>query len=340
MDEEIFHFAAPREERALSKEGPLRDMLFDGTASDLVRLFAVPVPLQHTTSPSEAWQMTAPDGDNALTLLKLPADIHYLIFDALEFIDDVVCLGLTNRTFVCVGEEVKPDEYPAGLFSAEEIDELRPFRTNLRHDGGGWYVLCNTPLALSHFADDSVSTIDDFVDPMDEAWRLLQRCKSLGESKDPAVAARGWWIMPRESTFFPRDQPWILRNLTTKEFVRAEAIAIKPEYVRGPDILVVGFGEVIMFRTCWSSARSNVYLANNTKYGRPWGVWAGHRLDITTRARHESGKDSAEWRDVSDEVARELAEIWHHRFGADIREDLAYWYSRRPNREHFDTRPP
>ncbi|KAI2626770.1 hypothetical protein GGR54DRAFT_485592 [Hypoxylon sp. NC1633] len=360
---ETFHFVAPRERIALPDKGTLRNLLFGGKADKLVDLLAVPVRPQYRPSTFQAQQRKARDSDDALTLSDLPTEIHYLIFDHLEFIEDTICLGLANSHFwtlargyvdsyymsflgtwsgkniVCVGEKVEPDDYPPGLFSAEELDALRPLRTNLLRSDGRWeHVQCNTPFALSHFADSSVSDIIDFIDPRNEAWRLREHCKSLGKSKDPVFAARGHFILPNESTYFPRDQPWILRNLTTKEFVRSEAIAIKPEYVRGPDILLVGFGEVVMLRTCWSSSESDVLL--NDTPGPPRGVWAGHRFDITTLARHERESDGAGWSDVSDEIASEIAEVWSNEYNIDIREGLLYWYQRRPNRLFHDTTPP
>ena len=88
-----------------------------------------------------------------------------------------------------------------------------------------------------------------------------------------------------QSTYFPKDQPWILRNLTTKEFVRAEAIALKPEFIDGPEIKRVGFGEVVMSRICWSKPSSSTGMDESIDIVR--GVWAGHCFDITTLARHE-----------------------------------------------------
>ncbi len=77
---------------------------------------------------------------------------------------------------------------------------------------------------------------------------------------------------------------------------------------------------MVMLRTCWSSAPSNVRINNTT--GPPRAVWVGHRFDVTTLARHEGDIDSAGWTDVSDEVAREISEAWHYEFGADICEHL------------------
>ncbi|KAI1291221.1 hypothetical protein F5Y03DRAFT_388580 [Xylaria venustula] len=320
---------------ALPQRGTLREMLFGGTASQLVPLLAVPVRPQRPPPTLQAQQ--GRQGNNALSFSNLPTEIHCLVLDYIECIEDVICLGLANEYFwtlaqphlddyymsflgtwsgkniVCVGDEVGPDDYPAHLFSAEELDTLRPLRNNVLRGDPKWpYVQCNTPFALSHFADPSVSDVQDLIDPRTEAWRLLWHCKSLGKGKDPAFAARGHRIIPEASTYFPENQPWILRNLTTKEFVRPGPIAIKPEYIHGTHILVVSFGKVVMLRTCWSSAPSN----------------AGHRFDITTLARHEGN------------VAKEISEAWHYEFGADIREHLMFWYAKRPNKGFFDDTPP
>ncbi|KAI0550305.1 hypothetical protein F4679DRAFT_542870 [Xylaria curta] len=337
-EEEIFHFVAPRDDMALPQRGTLREMLFCGRASKLVPLLAVPV------RPQRPLPTLGHQTDNALTFSNLPTDIHDLVFDHTEFIEDVICLGLTNEYFltlarrhldnffmsllgtwsgmniVCVGDDVEPDDYPARLFSTEELDALRPLRTDVWRGNPPWYCQCNTPFALSHFAEASVSDIEDFVDPRTKARDLLRYCESQGTGKDPTFAARGWRIIPEASTYFPEDQLWILRNLTTKEFVRPEPIAIKPEYIHGNNISVIGFGQVVMLRTCWSSAPSNVRI-NNT-IGPPRGVWAGHRFDITTLAEHEAGIDSAEWTDVSDEVAREISDAWRYEFGTDVCEAL------------------
>jgi hypothetical protein len=49
------------------------------------------------------------------------------------------------------------------------------------------------------------------------------------------------------------------------------------------------------------------------------GVWAGHRFDITTLARHVEETKGGEWRDVSEEVARKIAVIWENEYGPDWR---------------------
>lgn len=113
-------------------------------------------------------------------------------------------------------------------------------------------------------------------------------------------------------------------KLDNERFVRSEAIALKPEFIHGPSIDVLGFGEVVMSRICWSTS-SYVSMHDTSNISR--GVWAGHCFDITTLARHADEMQGAEWRDVSEEVASEIAGIWEAEYGRDWRETVCKdWY--------------
>ena len=99
------------------------------------------------------------------------------------------------------------------------------------------------------------------------------------------------------SNFYPEYQPWILRNLTTQEYVRSEAIAIRPKYIHGPNIDFLGFGEVVVLRTCWSTSEVGTVKSIPEMHRGPW---AGHRFDITTLDRHRlSTLGQLQWKDVS-----------------------------------------
>ena len=84
---------------------------------------------------------------------------------------------------------------------------------------------------------------------------------------------------------YPENEPWILRNLTTREFMRVDAISLRSDFIHGPDIDVLGFGHVLRVRSSWIEAGSTRDL-NLTSLGIT--VWAGHRSDITTLGRHRS----------------------------------------------------
>ncbi|KAK0724260.1 hypothetical protein B0H67DRAFT_550078 [Lasiosphaeris hirsuta] len=283
--------------------------------------------------------------DRPVTFSTLPPQVHRLIFTYIEDIEDVFRLGLANRYFwsigrermhdyyssflgrwaneniVCVGEDVKPGGYPPGLFSAAELDVLRQKTSDIPYD---WdddlgMPFANEPFTLHHFTFPSISATEQDICLSSKSWALVGHLSDLGMSKDPAFGCTCSEMLVKEEIYFPQDQQWILRNLTTKQFVRSEAIALKPGFIHGPSISVLGFGEVAMSRICWSTS-SFTSMSDTANISR--GVWAGHRLDITTLARHRDETNEVGWSDVSGQMAREIAVIWESEYGADWRETL------------------
>ncbi|KAI1113548.1 hypothetical protein F5Y14DRAFT_417570 [Nemania sp. NC0429] len=289
---------------------------------------------------------TAVQGETAvsnapLVFCSLPPEIHRLVFSFIEDIYDVLSLGITSRYFftiglecldnycastfgrwagkniVCVGDEVQPDDYPPGLFSCEELEVLRRRIIHPYED-----LESTQPFNLAHFADPGVSEIDEShsLHGWDTGQKLLCGCVRREISWDRAFhhLSRHLWDI-EEERYFPAEEPWILRNLTAKQIVRADAIALSPKHIHGPLIDVLGFGEVVLSRVCWSTHKS-VSMVDTTNISR--GVWAGHCFDITTLSRHEAETRGEEWTDVSEEVAAEIAGIWEAEFGPDWRDEV------------------
>ncbi|KAK0703140.1 hypothetical protein B0T26DRAFT_863977 [Lasiosphaeria miniovina] len=291
--------------------------------------------------------------DRPVSFSTLPPEVCRLIFACIQRIDDVICLGLANRYFwsmgrermhdyymsflgelaneniVCVGEDVKPGDYPPGLFSAQELDVLGQREGGIPDDwDSDWddEAYLKVPFTLYHFTFLSISTMVEDVCLFNKSLALLGHFSLLGISKDPAFNCTCLEMRVEEATYFPQDQQWILRNLTTKQLVRSEAIVLKPEFIHGPNISVLGFGEVVMSRIRWSTS-SYTNMSATVDVSR--GVWAGHRFDITTLARHQDEINEVGWSDVSDEVAREIAVIWESEYGADWRETVCEdWYTK------------
>ncbi|KAI1194472.1 hypothetical protein F5X97DRAFT_310967 [Nemania serpens] len=287
--------------------------------------------------------------DAAITLSSLPPELHLLIFSFIGDITDIISLGITNQYFwsigrerlddyisstyfgrwagmniVCVGEDVKPNHYPPGLFSTKELEVLRqetvvvlPYDWDSDDDSFDAQAFPNRPFTLHDFTDPSVSMIEDS-GHLSSMYGLHAGCYRRGINYDPGYKyIRREFHNIKEETYLPTDQLWILRNLTTKEIVRSDAIALSPDYIEGPHIRVLGFGEVIMLRICWSTELPTGF--RNTP-NIIEGVWAGHCFDITTLSKHEAETRGEKWRDVSDEVAREIAIIWEGEFGPSWRE--------------------
>ncbi|EEP80106.1 predicted protein [Uncinocarpus reesii 1704] len=126
---------------------------------------------------------------------------------------------------------------------------------------------------------------------------------------------------PMPSMFYPLGEKWILRNLTTRQIVRAEEIALKQEYIQGPLIKILGFGEVIIAKTCWSD-----HADTWVNYPVNKGPWAGHSFDVVPISKI---KDDDTWEDISLEIAAELRKMCRLQYGHGWREKLIYRFERK-----------
>ncbi|KAI0165680.1 hypothetical protein GGR57DRAFT_131822 [Xylariaceae sp. FL1272] len=137
--------------------------------------------------------------------------------------------------------------------------------------------------------------------------------------RDPAWPLISWRERSRFRGYFPEDEQWVLRNLTTKEIVCADAVSVSPDRIYGPDLGGVGLGEVVLSRIGWSTSPS-VSMEGPTNFSR--GVWAGNAFDIITVSRHEKQTGGNEWTDVNDEVMQDMAQIWEAEYGPQWRNFL------------------
>ncbi|KAK0721859.1 hypothetical protein B0T26DRAFT_641322, partial [Lasiosphaeria miniovina] len=269
---------------------------------------------------------------------SLPYDVYRLIFNATACIDDAVCLGLTNPYFWAIGRQhlqnyyvsllgrwagknvvfvdnlIKAGDYPPGLLSAAEMDELN--QTMEPPD---------TWVDVSEDDNSHGGSHSQHSDSEDDGRFTLYSFAF------PEISSTRAWIVRNlrvsDATFYTADEPWILRNLTTKEFVRDKADGIPlsgpiptPDLVRGPEIGVWGFGEVIMMRTCWT-AGDGILDTGKAPMNLTRGPWAGHRFDIRTRASHDAANEHG-WTDVSEQVAAESEAVWKEFYGQEWRETV------------------
>ncbi|KAI1432894.1 hypothetical protein GGR50DRAFT_553062 [Xylaria sp. CBS 124048] len=288
---------------------------------------------------------TTQSSSGAITLSSLPREVHHLIFTFIKSVLDVISLGMTNQYYwsiagefvdkyytapfgrwvgtslVCVGDCHEPGDFPPGFHTEEELQALvrekeNAYREPPAHDPltfirtEGWFPLSGRRLVKVMNDDEPIFEME---------CSLFAACDRRGLSKDPAFRHIRSQLRRETSTYFPKTEQWILRNLTAKQFVRAEAIALCPGYVQGPDVKVLGFGEVILSRVCWSSS-AEVGIADPTNISR--GVWAGHCFDITTISRHRAKTKEDEWTDVSEEVSRDIAKIWAATHGENWKQEL------------------
>ncbi|KAI0160753.1 hypothetical protein GGR57DRAFT_519636 [Xylariaceae sp. FL1272] len=316
-------------------------------------LFTVPVRSQQTKlTEMPRLPPSQPEGDiiqmekSALKLASashhnelcgLPMELHLLIISFLD-IKDAVSLFIANTYFlslaphvldnyflsgqgqwagkslVCVSQECEPGDYPPGLFSEAEVDA---FNT----------MTYDPPFNLYTFTKPSVSeVVNPFHVQLVMHLDTLTRDCGLLYGEDPAFAhiepllSRSWH--DHCETYLPSHQPWVLRNLTTKQVVHAERILPSPTHrpLYGTERVGRGFGLVLFLRTYWFSSPSADLENGPTNVSR--GVWAGHRFDITTLIRHEAKTGGEEWDDVSDEVVRDIADFMKPTYGEEWRSRL------------------
>ncbi|KAL1849811.1 hypothetical protein Plec18170_007332 [Paecilomyces lecythidis] len=317
--------------------GKMGEFLFDCSPGHMTDLLAVPV-LPQRLSPRFKRVATVHS-----PFSNLPAELHDLIFQNLDILD-AVSLGLTNGYFfnlaerhvhaaymsllgqwagkriICIGDDIDDDDWPS-WFSEEDKRHflLKESERSKNPD--------DDPVTPYGIMDRNTTVVKLYSELIQDVRLHLEGMQGCLITKDGQLYnSMEKTFCPPLQMFYPEDQPWILRNLATREFVRAEAVALKKEHVHGPDIDFRGFGEVVVSRIPWSSS-SSVQMINTTNMHR--GVWAGHRLDIVTVEKHETDLNGEEWKDVSDEVKKELHEIWSNRLGDDgegkLEETLTRW---------------
>lgn len=204
-----------------------------------------------------------------------------------------------------LGDEDAPTDWPADLFTENEKKELEKSQGVPDPDGSKFKRF--NDLALPGW--DSYNMVCHccrrpfFCEPDAEAVR----------AKAPGTGMLGTTLSDFRS-FMPSDREWVLRNLTTREFVRSGALVYNERAVSGPWMARPGFGEVLVSRICRSPNPSGCIMELQR------GIWAGHRFDITTMDRFpDHARPEQGWKDVGEEVAEEVATIWEQRFGREWR---------------------
>ncbi|TCD71462.1 hypothetical protein EIP91_010168 [Steccherinum ochraceum] len=284
---------------------------------------------------------------------KLPAELISMLFLAMDDYMDIAVLALTNTVFfeegysrlarlaeeayswagdrlICVGDSCRIDDLPTGVFNSTEIDELRKLMSSGQggdNDHGDRTVHDAFEAAMSGRLPSPMSSLL----PSSWSWsltnmgsrrsiRILLRMSKL--DKDLYCYLEGLTRYDKEDRRYPlasEDRPWVLCNLTAGEYVRASAISklrLQPgqdcELDYGPTVgRGLTFSEVVAARFCWSSD-SGIAMVYEGDIHR--GVWAGHRFEIVPLGHVRRLEGGQQWKDVSEEVAQEMKDLWKSEF--------------------------
>ncbi|KAI0770310.1 hypothetical protein C8Q74DRAFT_1448932 [Fomes fomentarius] len=271
----------------------------------LVRSLTIPFPSAKTDKWLERSKTFAPH--NNVGILRFPNELLRIIVELCPGVLDKVCFAATCKRIlslscdhieeykkkaatpwvdgrlICIGEDVNFGYLPRNVLTKEERQELKEsFNEGLGRHGeyGGLRDMIKNKQTL-----------------------LARRSR-----KDPR---------PARPALPPRDD-WVVCNLTTKQYVRAKAIAeiagepndVGPFLPRcDPDL-----GHVILYQICWSTLpieRDFLWYRGDITQGK----WAGHRFVITTLDRMPAVAEGEIWEDISAKVAQDLKTIWSYRDG-------------------------
>lgn len=145
-------------------------------------------------------------------------------------------------------------------------------------------------------------------------YAALSKFKIVGESPQPQWrrAFYSQWVpgaYPCEveflATLFPApcgalSKAWVLRNLTTKEYVRCRFDNGKQQAFVETEALPITIEDALMLRICWTTSCYN-------RQGRDFslGAWAGHAFDIVLADDEIPTMECEAWMEVTDEIVKE-----------------------------------
>ncbi|EFR00520.1 hypothetical protein MGYG_03524 [Nannizzia gypsea CBS 118893] len=267
---------------------------------------------------------------------RLPVEVYEKIFEELDLLD-IIHLGLTSRCFlrllakhlrsnitanlgqwagesiICLGGVTDQNDFPPVLFDDPHLRKI--FAPH-----------------LNKLADTDHPTLIEFLREcgplLPHGLRTPSNCGFLHSKwfddefyKLPitVISQMIELLCPTEGDYYPPGAKWVLRNLTTKEYVHDPGKGL-------------GFGDIILLRTSWAS-KPPAGLQINDEAPIHRGIWAGHRFELVqwknhdreivaeTKSRMIRGSPAGKpWIDVSDDVIGELKELWEFECGP-------YWQS-------------
>jgi hypothetical protein len=219
------------------------------------------------------------------------------------------CGRLAGTSLICVGDYLAPDDYPPGIDWQSAMEERQNmYQKWVRIDGHSdsegpemenlYYLAADflPPRDPNGFAPIGTMSCENFRGFVKFYIRLPRANR---EDLD-------FLINFDHHKLYPKGPEWVLRNLTTKEFVRRSVVA---HGTNGPfSSGGVGLGEVLLSRICWST---------DSNTGMSWdgihrGIWAGHKFDITLM---EALEGEVGWKDVSESAYDEIKGIWKSEYG-------------------------
>lgn len=207
--------------------------------------------------------------------------------------------GLTPRELALTKSLAVSQVLACDDMNQDYVDHLMDYSTNARTDD---------PVDLYRFAYLRYAETKAHEIPSHRAVCVLQHIAQHESSKMPRSVLSKITRLTNGHLpiFFPDDRKWVLRNLTTHEFVRSEVLAGNSEQ-NGPYFEDIGFEHIVLSRMLWSSESRSAIEYDSTVDD---GIWAGHRLEITTLDDHtQSISSDVPWKDISEDAVKEIIKL-------------------------------
>lgn len=279
-------------------------------------------------------QDTSPEvATQCLNFSALPAELIGMVFDRLDIVN-ALRLTLAAQRFweigwpymekklmgfmgpwaghrlVCLGES--PIEgYPPDMLNKDEKEELAKGLNADEYDDDWddeYDIVQGSPVDLITLVESRYCKTGPDVPPPLLVQNLQEVAIDQIQTMPRPMTSRLFEFLSSRhlSVFFPDDQKWVLRNLTTHEFIRSEALAGNSSQT-GRHIKDLGFEHLILFRTFWSSSS---WSAEFNRRSVHHGIWAGHRFEITVLDRHtKSMQSGVAWKDISEDAIKDMIQF-------------------------------
>ena len=243
--------------------------------------------------------------DSSLGHLQLAIELIAMIFREVDDLYDAIMLGLTHDALMVIGWEhigalLVQDfapwagdriiiagswglDVPEGVISEEE--KKKWVRRHLEKEGRELATL---------------RLYEIFDGPFDVTRKNLHQLMKLTREESCLVQR-----IIQKGDKYQSEKGWVLMNQTKKEYVTSTAASRILPSMGNPNHEHC-FGQLILFRICWSS---HCEAAMRVSGGLNRGVWAGDRFMIVTVDVFEAMPSTKAWKDVSVEAAEWLKEI-------------------------------
>ena len=224
------------------------------------------------------------------SLSSLPREVLGLIFEEIEDYIDLVLFAFSCKYLLAVG-------YPH--MHRKRRQNFAPWA------GDAIICLGDYATALPEKEEIPKTVADEFMEAFNgdagldvphrshrPSWYRIVNDFSHGADLHWTLALHHWLNRP----FVDNSLGWTLRNLSTRQYVRDDAINIDVPKIR----IRIGLAQAVTFRCGWSQ----VDLTSTPAEGLHEGRWAGDRLDIVPYDK--DAEWAKEWEDVSLEVERDI----------------------------------